>query len=122
MNPVLKDDLEKNINVCLDENYFLINDEIFYQNDGLAMESPLSPLLAELYMSNLEKHFFSDTNRKRHIKQGYRYVDDIICLWTGTDRQLSCILKYLNYIDSKIKFTMKVEKKQTAGFVHQTPG
>jgi hypothetical protein len=37
-------------NTCLNHNYFLFNNNYFQQLEGLAMGSPLSPLLAEMFL------------------------------------------------------------------------
>ncbi len=41
-------------------NYFEFNGKIYLQRDGLAMGSPLAPILANIYMENFEKEFLAD--------------------------------------------------------------
>ena len=52
------------------------------------MGNSLSPLLAQIFMNSLEEHFRKNPLFKQFI-YGYRYVDDILTCFTGTDGQLS---------------------------------
>ena len=74
----------------MQQNYFSFNNKFFKQQDGLPMGSPLSPLLADIFMDNFESNLLN--NKKisliSNIKFWYRYVDDVLCFWCGTDRQL----------------------------------
>lgn len=40
--------------LCLRATYFKYKDQFFEQVDGMAMDSPLSPIVANLYMEKLE--------------------------------------------------------------------
>ena len=59
------------------------------------MGSPISPLLADIFMNILENIIFNSGNTK-NVLYWYRYVDDILCIWNGTIRQLNLFLKYIN--------------------------
>ena len=61
------------------------------------MGSPLSPLLAEIYMSHLEDEILSPQNVFfNNIKFWKRYVDDILVVWSGSERQIELFTNYLN--------------------------
>ena len=47
-----------------------------------------SPLLVEIFMNFLEEHVSQNPLFKQFI-YWYRYVDDYLTCFTGTDRQLS---------------------------------
>lgn len=60
-------------------------------------------------MSRLENEIF----QSRHpllpcISLWRRYVDDVFCVWTGTDEQVSEFLQFLNSIYPSIKFTSEI--------------
>lgn len=61
-----------------------------YAQEGLAMGLPLSPILAEIFMDHLENNLF---NSKFPLVSNafywYRYMDVILCCWTG--------LQFLHY-------------------------
>ena len=57
--------------------HFTYNRKIFVQTDGVAMGSPLGPVLADIFMIELEKTLLSDIYIL-YIKFWRRYVDDTI--------------------------------------------
>ena len=83
------------------------------------MGSPLSPLLAELFMDSFEQNLFQNFCTK-NIVFWYRYVDDILCLFKGTKRQLDAFLNTLNSIEPNIKFTLEIEKDKAINFLDIT--
>jgi hypothetical protein len=109
------------LKVCIDQNYFKFNGEYYQQLDGLAMGSPLSPLLAELFMDYFEEKLFSDNSvNTKNIYCWFRYVDDVFAIWTGTDRQLDNFLTTLNTQCKGIQFTCEKEKEGKLNFLDVT--
>jgi hypothetical protein len=118
--PIVQD-LCAALQTFVSQNYFKFRENIFEQPEGLAMGSPLSPLLADIYMDNLEKELFSSVNSLlKNVGGWYRYVDDILCVWTGSERQLDTFLHLLNSLDSSIKFTMERESNGSLNFLDLT--
>jgi hypothetical protein len=116
-------ELMDNLKICTDQNFFKFNGVIYKQTEGLAMGSPLSPLLADIFMDNFEKRIFSEDKfkqSKQNIVYWFRYVDDIICLWKGTNRQLDNFFKQLNSTHKNIKFKMELEENQSINFLDLT--
>ena len=67
------------INIILKYNYFKdINDEWFHQIHGIAMGTPIAPLIANMYMYQLEKTLF---NAPYTPLLYLRYIDDILMIW-----------------------------------------
>ena len=63
----------KNLLILYTRNiHFTFNNEIYLQNDGVAMGSPLAPVLAGIFMVELENALVL----KQHIKNWRHYVDD----------------------------------------------
>lgn len=100
-----KDELCNLMSICMDQNYFLFEGK-YYTQPGVAMGSPLSPLLADIYMDYLEEKILSKL-KTSNLLYWYRYVDDIIILWVGTERQLNKFHENLNSLDPHIKFTIE---------------
>jgi hypothetical protein len=104
--------------LCANQNYFLYNKKFYHQTDGLAMGSPLSPVLAEIFMDNLECQLFDSGHPLlSNIFYWYRYVDDIICCWTGSVRQLDNFLNLLNAQHPNITFTVEIESNKQLNFL-----
>jgi hypothetical protein len=104
------------------QNYFQFNGKYYIQNEGLAMGSPLSGILAEIYLNDFEnKHIMNHDNKFRDkISYYYRYVDDAICLFKGNNRQIDLFTKYLNGIHPKIKFKHETEHDNRINYLDLT--
>lgn len=112
--PGEREDLISLTNLCMNQNYFRFNNQYYRQKEGLAMGSPLSPLMADIFMDNFEsENVVKDPN----ILFYYRYVDDIIICWTGTLRQIDVFVNKLNSVHSKIKFKLELEENKSLNFL-----
>lgn len=89
---------------CVNNNYFLFDGEVYKQTEGLSMGSPLSPVLANLFMSFLESELKKFSWFPKIWK---RYVDDIFCIVKEQD--VDIILDKLNSQHETIKFTVERE-------------
>ena len=68
--------LEQLLRACTTESPFRGPDgQLYRQKEGVAMGSPLGPLFANFYMSEIEKKVLADPNIAPHIY--CRYVDDV---------------------------------------------
>ena len=81
-------------NTITKQNYFTHNNKYYTQQEGLPMGSPISCILAEIFIHNIEQtHILNPDNNKQATKILYwhRYVDDILCLYNGNTRQITQI-------------------------------
>jgi len=93
--------------------YFTFNDIIYKQTYGTPMGSPLSPILADLVMQDLESNVLNSINVQ--LPFYYRYVDDII--FATQDTNVSYILEAFNNYHQRIKFTMEKENNRCLSFL-----
>lgn len=63
--------------------------------DGVAIGSPLAPILANLFMGYLEKHFLNDLSAPTIPSNYRRYVDDVFCLFK-TESEAEKSLDFIN--------------------------
>lgn len=81
------------------------------------MGSPLSPLLSDVYMDHFENNIFNNSNFTHYFKYYYRYVDDVICLWSGDVNSLDSFMIYLNSVNNNIKFTYELQSENKLNFL-----
>jgi hypothetical protein len=84
------------------------------------MGSPLSPLLADIYMDYFENNHILNNFFSKYILYYYRYVDDILLLWSGNKDQLNDFLAIINSVHPKIKFTLEIENNKSISFLDLT--
>ncbi|VEL14035.1 unnamed protein product [Protopolystoma xenopodis] len=85
-----------------------IYEEIF----GLAMGSPLSPLLPNVYMNKIEEKF---KMAPLQLVVLMWYLDDYFAIWSHGREKLEEFLKFVNHIDGK--FTMEIDKGERLPFL-----
>lgn len=90
--------------VCMKQNFFTFRGKFYKQTFGLSMGSKLSPLLAEVFMSDFEVEAEKDKFFPRVWK---RYVDDVFA--PVKERYLEQTLNLLNSRHNSIKFTVEKE-------------
>ena len=69
-----KNEMKKLLTLCTKNVHFTLNKEIYVQNDAVAMGSPFGPILANVFMVELENTLIPRLHQ--HIKIWRRYVDD----------------------------------------------
>uniref|UniRef100_A0A5S6QVQ2 Reverse transcriptase domain-containing protein n=1 Tax=Trichuris muris TaxID=70415 RepID=A0A5S6QVQ2_TRIMR len=87
----------KMVSFCMNEaNYFRFQNRFYSQRNAVPTGSPLSPILAEVYMEHFEQIAFDDINLDIRPICFKRYVDDIFSITpTGTEEQF---LEHLNVL------------------------
>ena len=95
-------EFKRAISIILESAYFRFNDEYYEQIFGLTMGSPLSPIVADLVIQDLEISIFS--NLRVHMSFYYRYVDDIVL--AAPKDEINNILDSFNAYHERIKFTI----------------
>ena len=92
---------------------FQFNGALYEQTDGVAMGSPLGPLLANVFMSHIKENL----EREGKLPSFYRrYVDDTLTIMPNIDTA-SNFLDRLNQAHFSVKFTMETECNGTLPFL-----
>ena len=98
---------------CLTTTSFRYNNQYFKQLDGVAMGSPISPIVADIFMQDFEDRAFTKYERIPRIWK--RFVDDVIVVIRKDDSQ--AVLNHLNSQHRKIQFTMEEEENGSLPFM-----
>ena len=97
------------IRLCVSSTIFQFNNKGFAQKEGVAMGSPLSPVLANLCMEFVEREILNRCDIEIKPLLWVRYVDDIFIVFKGNEDQLKKLIDISNSILPSIKFTTEVE-------------
>ena len=107
-NPDLKlteSELRSLFTVATAQTHFLFNGSFYDQIDGVAMGSPLAPVLANLFMGHHEK-LWSGNFQGSEILFYRRYIDDTFCLF-HSEHDAILFFACINSRHPNIRFTMK---------------
>jgi len=102
----------KLLHIAINSNYFTWNGQIYKQTEGCPMGSPISPIIANLFMQKLETSIIP---RYEQILFYRRYFDDFLSIVKqGTEET---ILTSLNDFHPSIQFTMEKECNKQLPFL-----
>jgi len=101
------------IRFIMESTFFTFNKIIYKQIFGTPMGSPLSPIIADLVMQDIETKAIEKLPCA--LPFFYRYVDDII-LAVPIDL-VDCVLNTFNLIHRRLQFIMEREKEGRIGFL-----
>ena len=93
---------------------FLFEGKLYRQIDGVAMGSPLGPLLADIFLSILEKDQLSHTIQKLSLYR--RYVDDIF-IAQPRSMEVNDVLMAFNSAHPALRFTIETENNNCIPFL-----
>ena len=91
--------------IVLSNNYFMFNDKIYKQIHGYAMGSPVSPVVANLCMEDIEESAIIASTVPPKVWK--RYVDDSFCIIKKDE--IPTFHNTLNSMDPHISFTIEQE-------------
>ena len=108
-----RDELRKLLEICTKEMHFSFNGEIYKQVNGVAMGSPLGPVIANIFMAELEKQIIPQLGNRVSLWQ--RYVDDTFTFIRKGE--VGAVLELLNGFHDSIKFTFEREVEGVISFL-----
>ena len=102
--------ITKLVEVCLKTTYFVYNSEYYEQLEGAAMGSPVSPIVANIFMEHFEEIALDS-----RFRLWRRYVDDVFCIIKRSNVETELV--YLNSLFPSITFTVEKEQDGTLPFM-----
>ena len=93
---------------CVSSSCFLFQGKFYEQTAGTSMGSPLSQILADIFMEKFETSSLRSADLQPSLC--LRYVDDTFVLWPHGRDALQDFLQHINEQHSSIKFTMEIEE------------
>ena len=89
--------------LVLTNNNLVFNGKHYLQTRGTAIGPKMAPSYANIFMDKLEREILDGSPAKPHV--WWRYIDDIIMIWTEGEERLVSFLEYMNTVHPTIKFT-----------------
>jgi retron-type reverse transcriptase len=81
INKKIKEKIIQLLNIVIEQNYFQYNNQFFTPEYGIAMGSPISGTLAEIYLQLIEELYIKHWIESQEIVYYKRYVDDILIIF-----------------------------------------
>ena len=95
---------------CLNNTYFLFQDQFFEQTKGAAIGSPVSPIVANIYMEAFEAQNHHNCTDPSRIRK--RYVDDTIVIQHQLHKDE--FFRHINSVDPSIQLTVEESRADDA--------
>ncbi len=94
---------------CLTTTYFMFQGQLYEQKEGAAMGSPVSPIVANVFMEDFEQRAISSSP----VQPAFwgRYVDDTLVIINTAD--IDTFTAHINQVHPSIKFTIEREDQGT---------
>ena len=92
---------------CLNNTYFVFQDTFYEQTKGAAMGSPISPIIANIFMEVFEQRAITTALDPPRVWK--RYVDDTLVVQQQKHQEE--FLQHINTVDPSIQFTVEEAKE-----------
>ena len=112
---ITKKELKKPFCFATSQAHFIFNGTFYNQIDGIAMGSPLAPVLANIFMGFYESTWLNEYNLNKP-KFYLRYVDDILADFDKEQDSLN-FLNFLNKRHPNIEFMIKKQINHSIAFL-----
>lgn len=100
------------IDLILSLTFFTFDNVIYKQTYGLPMDSPLSLLIADIVLQDIENKALYKFNKI--VPLYYRYVDDIVL--AAPPHMVDSIVRTFNAFHNRLKFTAEMKDNRRINF------
>ena len=110
---IKRNEMKMLLELCTKELHFSFNEKMYKQVDGVVMGNPLGPVIANIFMVELENNKVPAMSHM--LTTWYRYVDDTISF--VKEDQINNVVTSLNNYHKDIKFTHETEENGAIPFL-----
>jgi hypothetical protein len=108
------------IRTVLLQNYFTFQQKIYQPEKGISMGSPISSLIAEIFLRNYEDKYIKQFLEAKNIIFYARYVEDILIIFDKTKTNPQNINTYINKIHNNLKLTPTHKEHNSINYLDLT--
>jgi hypothetical protein len=108
------------LEATLKQNYFEFQNNIYQPKKGVAMGSPISGKMAEIFLQHIENLHIKHLLDTKSILYYTRYVDDILIIYDTRHSNDNTIQKYINQLHKNIQLTPTHEEQGQTHFLDLT--
>ena len=112
---ITRKELKKLFLFATTKTHFIFNSKFYNQIDGVAMGSPLAPVLANIFMDFHKSKWLNEYNLNKP-KYYLRYVDDTVAAFDNEQDSLN-FLNFLNNRHPNIKFAIEKQNNHSIAFL-----
>ena len=105
------------LSTILRQNYFSFLGQIYQPDKGVAMGSPISSTMAEIFLQQLENSIIKHLIDAKILSFYTRYVDDILLIYDSTRTNPDNILQYVDTIHSNIQLSPTMQSENNIHFL-----
>ena len=110
---ISKKEMKQLLTLCTKNVHFTYDNKVYQQNDGVAIGSPLGPVLSGIFMIELENRLVLILNESTTLWR--RFVDDAVTFVKNDS--IAYVLDQLNSFHEQIQFTYEVEHNNKLPFL-----
>ena len=111
-----RNDMRELLTLAAYDSFFIFDQVMYRQTDGVAMGSPLGPILANSFLCHFEKQWLSECPPDILPKVFKRYVDYMFVMFL-CQLHLKDFVNYMNTTHPNIKFTSEFEENYSFSFL-----
>ena len=108
------------LEVILMQNYFVFEGKVYQPDKGVAMGSPISGTMAEIFIQHLEDSLIKHLLDSKIIAFYARYVDDILIIYDASYTNPNAITQHANNIHNNLQVNPTPENACQINFLDLT--
>ena len=113
---ISENDFHDLLNLATKDSFFTFNNKFYIQVDGVAIGSPLGPILANIFLSHHEEKWLNECPIEFKPSFYRMYVDNIFVLFKSSESAES-FREYMSPKHQNIKFTIEQENVGSISFL-----
>ena len=101
-------------------DYVILQEQIYQPDKGIAMGSPISGTIAELFLQHLEHTHIRPLIESKQILYYTRYIDDILIIYDTDNTKQEKLAQHANSMHNNLQFNRTQESNEHINFLDLT--